>query len=133
MTSSIMDLAADKTYDKEALDNVVANFFSNENRLNQLTYAQAYNYNFPTTIEGLKHNFSLDIYYHFTSFTDEAGNTKKYCITTTAERQKILRVIELKPVLEEEKKDSNQIQFPIILNYWKPRRTTHLVNRFVIN
>ena len=122
MTSSIMDLSADKTYDKEALDNVVANFFSNENRLNQLTYAQAYNYNFPTTIEGLKHNFSLDIYYHFTSFTDEAGNTKKYCITTTAERQKILRVIELKPVLDEEKKDGNQIQFPIILNYWKPRR-----------
>ena len=66
MTSTIMDLAADKTYDKAALDKVVANFFSNENRLNQLAYAKAYNYNFPTTIEGLKDNFAMDIYYHMT-------------------------------------------------------------------
>ena len=51
MTSSIMDLAADKTYDRASLDKVVANYFSNENRQNQQTYATAYNYNYPQTVE----------------------------------------------------------------------------------
>ena len=34
----------------------------------------------------------------------------------------VIRILEIEPVLEEEKKDYNQITFPIILNYWKPRR-----------
>jgi len=33
-----------------------------------------------------------------------------------------VRILEEKPVLEEEKKDYSQIDFKIILNYWKPRR-----------
>ena len=122
MSSTIMDLASDKTYDQEALDKVVANFFSTENVLNRNTYATAYNYNYPTTVGWLKDNFAMDIYYHMTSFTDEEGNTKKYISTTTAEKTNILRLIELKPVLVEEKKDDNLICYPVVLNYRKPRR-----------
>ena len=117
METTLMDLAADKTYDKESLNKIVANLFGIETKLNWLTYAQAYNYIMPTTIEWLKHNFSLGIYHHFTCFND-----KKYLVTTTADRAMVIRILEIEPVLEEEKKDYNQITFPIILNYWKPRR-----------
>ena len=34
----------------------------------------------------------------------------------------MLRIKEIKPVLAEEKKDPTKVDFPIILNYWKPRR-----------
>ncbi len=117
LTTTILELAADLTYDKKVLDEIVASLFSSETKLNRSTYAMAYNYVMPTAVEWLKHNFSLDIYHHFTNF-----NGKKYCVTTTADRAKILRVSEIKPVLKEEKENSNLISFPIILNYWKPRR-----------
>ena len=51
METTLMDLAADKTYDKESLNKIVANLFGIETKLNWLTYAQAYNYIMPTTIE----------------------------------------------------------------------------------
>lgn len=117
LETTIMDLAADWTYDKKELDNVVANLFSTETTLNWLTYAQAYNYVMPTSVAGLKTNFSLGIYHHFTNF-----NGKKYLVTTTADRARVLRIKELKPILNEEKLDPNLITFPIVLNYWKPRR-----------
>jgi hypothetical protein len=68
LESTIMELAADPTYDKEALDGLVPGFFSSEQQLNWITYAQAYNYIMPTTVAGLKHNFSLGIYHHYTNF-----------------------------------------------------------------
>jgi len=71
----------------------------------------------PTCCDDLKTNFSLDVYHHFTNF-----DGKKYVVTLTNARRTVLRIKELKPVLEEEKKDPNMIEFPIILNYWKPRR-----------
>ena len=51
----------------------------------------------------------MDIYYHFTSFKDASGVTKKYCVTTTADKTSIIRCIELKPVLQEEKENPSQI------------------------
>ena len=116
-TTSIMDLMADPTYSREDLDKVVTNYFSAENRLNWTSYAAAYNYNMPNTCSGLKHNFALDVYHHFTSF-----NGKKYIITLANDRATFIRIKELKPVLREEKADPNLISYPIILNYWKPRR-----------
>lgn len=116
-TTSIMDLMADPTYSREDLDKVVTNYFSAENRLNWTSYAAAYNYNMPNTCSGLKHNFALDVYHHFTSF-----NGKKYIITLANDRATFIRIKELKPVLREEKADPNLIGYPIILNYWKPRR-----------
>lgn len=51
MTTSIMELATDKTYQKKALDECVRSFFSPENQLNRQAYAAAYNYNMPTSVE----------------------------------------------------------------------------------
>jgi hypothetical protein len=117
METTINDLMADSSYDKAELDKLIANYYSTEIRLNWNTYAQAYNYNFPTSSENLKENFSLGLYHHFTNF-----DGKKWLISLTSERQQVVRILEIKPVLNEEKKDNSQIGFPVILNYWKPRR-----------
>ena len=123
MMSSIYDLMSEtepngaKLYRKEALDRVVANFFSSEGRLNDMTYATAYNYTYPNTVEQLKSNFPVEVYHHFTCV-----DNKKYIITTTADRNDILRVKEVKAVTKEEKKNSRNIRRPVVLNYWKPRR-----------
>lgn len=116
-TTSIMDLMADESYDREQLDKVVGSYFSPENQQNWVAYAAAYNYVMPSSCDDLKTNFSLDVYHHFTNF-----NGKKYIITLTNARRTVLRIKELKPILEEEKKNPNMIEFPIILNYRKPRR-----------
>lgn len=116
-TTTIMDLMADGSYDREMLDKVVWSYFSDENRENWNAYATAYNYVMPSCCDDLKTNFSLDVYHHFTNF-----NGKKYIVTLTNARRTLLRVKELKPILNEEKKNPNIIEFPIALNYWKPRR-----------
>ena len=116
-TTTIMDLMADGSYDKEMLDKVVWSYFSDENRENWNAYATAYNYVMPSCCDDLKTNFSLDVYHHFTNY-----NGKKYIVTLTNARRTLLRVKELKPILNEEKKNPNIIEFPIALNYWKPRR-----------
>ena len=116
-TTTIMDLIADWSYDKEQLDKVVWAYFSPETEQNWVAYASAYNYVMPTCCDDLKTNFSLDVYHHFTNF-----NKKKYVVTLTNARRTVLRVKELKPVLKEEKENNSMVEFPIILNYWKPRR-----------
>ena len=116
-TTTIMDLIADWSYDKEQLDTVVWSYFSPETQQNWVAYASAYNYVMPTCCDDLKTNFSLDVYHHFTNF-----NGKKYIVTLTNWRRTVLRIKEIEPVLKEEKKNPSMIQFPIILNYWKPRR-----------
>ena len=116
-TTTIMDLIADGSYDKEQLDTVVWSYFSPETQQNWVAYASAYNYVMPTCCDDLKTNFSLDVYHHFTNF-----NGKKYIVTLTNWRRTVLRIKEIEPVLKEEKKNPSMIQFPIILNYWKPRR-----------
>ena len=116
-TTSILDLIADGSYDKEQLDNVVWSYFSPDNQQNWVAYATAYNYVMPSCCDDLKTNFSLDVYHHFTNF-----NGKKYIVTSTNARRTVIRIKELKPILEEEKKNNNMIEFPIALNYWKPRR-----------
>ena len=116
-TTTIMDLIADGSYDKEQLDTVVWSYFSPEMQQNWVAYASAYNYVMPTCCDDLKTNFSLDVYHHFTNF-----DGKKYVVTLTNARRTVLRIKELEPVLKEEKKNPDMIQFPIILNYWKPRR-----------
>lgn len=96
---------------------MVKSFFSPEQALNRQTYATAYNYNYPTTTDALKNNFSLDVYHHLTWF-----NGKKWRTTWTADRSQCLRIKEIKAVTKEEKKNPNLIDYGIIINYWKPRR-----------
>ena len=116
-TTTMMDLIADWSYDKEMLDTLVWWYFSPETEQNWVAYASAYNYVMPTTCDELKTNFSLDVYHHFTNF-----NGKKYIVTLANSRKTPIRIKELQPVLKEEKKNPNMIEFPITLNYWKPRR-----------
>ena len=116
-TTTMMDLIADGSYDKEQLDTVVWQYFSPETQQNWVAYASAYNYVMPTCCDELKTNFSLDVYHHFTNF-----DGKKYVVTLTNARKTVLRIKELEPILDEEQKNPNMIEFPIILNYWKPRR-----------
>ena len=116
-TTTMMDLIADGSYDKEQLDTVVWQYFSPETQQNWVAYASAYNYVIPTCCDELKTNFSLDVYHHFTNF-----DGKKYVVTLTNARKTVLRIKELEPILDEEQKNPNMIEFPIILNYWKPRR-----------
>lgn len=116
-TTTIMDLIADGSYDKEVLDTLVGGYFSPDTMQDWNAYATAYNYVMPTCCDELKTNFSLDVYHHFTNF-----NGKKYVVTLANSRKTPIRIMELKPVLKEEKKNENMIEFPIILNYWKPRR-----------
>lgn len=121
MQTSINDLLADKTYDRDALDERCFNYFSEKNRELRGAYAAAYNYNMPLGCADLKTNHSLDVYHHFTHVNVD-GQVKKYHITLTNDRRHIIRMLELKPVLDEEKKDRSLIDFPIVLNYRKPRR-----------
>ena len=116
-TTTIMDLIADGSYDKEVLDTLVGGYFSPDTMQDWNAYATAYNYVMPTCCDELKTNFSLDVYHHFTNF-----NGKKYVVTLANSRKTPIRIMELKPVLKEEKKNPNMIEFPITLNYWKPRR-----------
>ena len=74
-TTSIVDLIADWSYDKEQLDKVVWAYFSPETQQNWVAYASAYNYVMPTCCDDLKTNFSLDVYHHFTNF-----DGKKYVL-----------------------------------------------------
>lgn len=116
-TTTIMDLIADGSYDKEQLDKIVWGYFSPDKMQDWNAYATAYNYVMPTCCDDLKTNFSLDVYHHFTNF-----DGKKYVVSLANDRKTLIRIKELEPVLKEEKKNPNMINFPIILNYWKPRR-----------
>lgn len=116
-TTTIMDLIADGSYDKEQLDKIVWGYFSPDKMQDWNAYATAYNYVMPTCCDDLKTNFSLDVYHHFTNF-----DGKKYVVSLANDRKTLIRIKELEPVLKEEKKDPSMINFPIILNYWKPRR-----------
>lgn len=116
-TTTIMDLIADGSYDKEQLDKIVGGYFSPDKMQDWNAYATAYNYVMPTCCDDLKTNFSLDVYHHFTNF-----DGKKYVVSLANDRKTLIRIKELEPVLKEEKKNPNMINFPIILNYWKPRR-----------
>jgi hypothetical protein len=112
-----MDLIADGSYDKEQLDKIVGGYFSPDKMQDWNAYATAYNYVMPTCCDDLKTNFSLDVYHHFTNF-----DGKKYVVSLANDRKTLIRIKELAPVLKEEKKNPNMIEFPIVLNYWKPRR-----------
>ena len=116
-TTTIMDLIADGSYDKEQLDKIVWGYFSPDKMQDWNAYATAYNYVMPTCCDDLKTNFSLWVYHHFTNF-----DGKKYVVSLANDRKTLIRIKELEPVLKEEKKNPNMINFPIILNYWKPRR-----------
>lgn len=66
-----------------------------------------------------KNNPIYDVYYHFTKF-----NGKKYLTVTTNNVSDFLYIEELAPVTKEEKKENELVPFPILINNWKPDRSS---------
>lgn len=115
MTASMFDMKNDPQYDKEALKQLCRNSFDTDKDL--LRQAQCISDNTNWVAETLSMNFSVDIYHHFTIYKN-----RKYLITTDVKRQLILRLIELKPVLVEEKKNPALVPRPVAFYFYKPER-----------
>lgn len=115
MTASMFDMKNDPQYDKDALRQLTKNSIDTDKEL--LEQAQAISDNTNWVADNLMFNYSVDIYHHFTIY-----NWKKYIITTNVEKNLILRLVELQPVLEEEKKNPALIPRPLALYFYKPER-----------
>lgn len=115
MTASMYDMKNDPQYDKEALKQLTKDSIDSDKQI--LKQAQAISDNTNWVADNLMVNFSVDIYHHFTIY-----NWKKYLITTDVKKQLILRLIELKPVLVEEKADPTLVPRPVAFYFYKPER-----------
>lgn len=115
MNANMFDMKNDPQYDKEALKQLCRNSFDTDKDL--LKQALAISDNTNWIAESLSMNFAVDIYHHFTIY-----NNKKYLITTDVKKQLILRLIELKPVLVEEKKNPALVPRPFAFYFYKPER-----------
>jgi len=62
-------------------------------------------------------NRKVTLYNHYTII-----NNEKYYIVCDSDCKEILKLIKLEAVTEEEKKDNSLIPFPIVINYFRPRR-----------
>lgn len=60
-----------------------------------------------------------DVYYHFTTYEGE-----KYLVVTGNNDSVILYMEKLQAVTKEEKKENNLIPFPVLINNWRPDRST---------
>lgn len=60
-----------------------------------------------------------DVYYHFTTYKNE-----KYLVVTGNNDSVIIYMEKLEPVTKEEKKENNLIPFPVLINNWRPDRST---------
>lgn len=121
MQTSIWDMInaengkGEKLYKKKDLNQLISDYTKEQKKSKQATDS-AWNYN-QTTVDTLVDNFSLGLYYHFTIYEG-----KKVFTVWTADRSQLLRYVELRQVLEEEKKNKNLIPRPLSLTYFRPRR-----------
>ena len=60
-----------------------------------------------------------DVYYHFTTYEGD-----KYLVVTGNNDSVILYMEKLQAVTKEEKKENNLIPFPVLINNWRPDRST---------
>jgi len=60
-----------------------------------------------------------DVYYHFTTYEGD-----KYLVVTGNNDSVILYMEKLQAVTKEEKKEPNLIPFPVLINNWRPDRST---------
>lgn len=56
----------------------------------------------------------------FTTIKKDDGNIGKFLITVDRAMTRVIRLVEMKPVNEEEKKNPRKIQYPIVLNHFNP-------------
>lgn len=66
-----------------------------------------------------QHNPVYDVYYHFTTYEGD-----KYLVVTGNNDSVILYMEKLQAVTKEEKKENNLIPFPVLINNWRPDRST---------
>lgn len=97
-------------YDKEALQ------FTKKITANEASLKSANNV---LDISNDSNNPVYDVYYHFTTYEGE-----KYLVVTGNNDSVILYMEKLEPVTKEEKKENNLIPFPVLINNWRPDRST---------
>jgi hypothetical protein len=115
MSASMFELKNDPQYDKSALSKLTKDSIDNNTNLYKQAVSISDNTNW--LCENLMFNFSVNIYHHFTIF-----NGKKYLITTNIDRNMILRMKEIEPVLKEEKENPALIPRPFAFYFYKPER-----------
>jgi len=97
-------------YDKESLQ------FTKKITANDASLKSANNV---LDISNDSNNPVYDVYYHFTTYEWE-----KYLVVTGNNDSVILYMEKLEPVTKEEKKENNLIPFPVLINNWRPDRST---------
>jgi len=61
-------------------------------------------------------NTKYSLYQHYTTLS----NWKKYILTLANERWLLIRIQEILPVFDEEKKDPSKVEFPVVIRNWSP-------------
>lgn len=115
MSDSMFNLKSDPQYDKSKLSKVSRTAIDNDKELYK--QAVAISDNTQVVCDDLLLNHKVELYHHFTIY-----NGSKWLITTDAEMKVIVRQVELKPVLKEEKKNPMLIPRPFAFYFYKPER-----------
>jgi hypothetical protein len=115
LTDSMLNLKNDAQYDKSALSKLTRDSIDHDQELMKQALSISDNTNY--VCDELLLNYSVTLYHHFTIYKG-----KKRLITTNADKTLVLRSVELKAVLEEEKKDSSLIPRPFAFYFYKPER-----------
>lgn len=115
MSDSMFNLKNDKQYDKAKLSLISKTAIDTDKEL----YKQAIQIsdNTQKVCDELLLNHKVELYHHFTIYKGS-----KWLITTDAELNTIIRMVELKPVLKEEKKNPMLIPRPFAFYFYKPER-----------
>lgn len=74
-----------------------------------------------------RNNPIYDVYYHFTTYEGE-----KWLVVTGNNDTTILHKQKLKTVTKEEKKDATLIPFPVLINNWRPDRSSIFGQRLAV-
>lgn len=116
MRTDILTLKNSWTYDIQWLNQIIADYYNEQEQLNDQAYADAYWYSIPT-IDTLTENFPVDIYHHMTII-----DWHKHIVTLDSDLKRVLRNVKIKAVTKEEKENPSLIPRPVAINYWKPKR-----------
>lgn len=115
LTDSMFNLKNDKQYNKVMLSKITQDAIDSDQELMKQALSISDNTNY--VAENLLLNYSVTLYHHFTII-----NGKRMLVTTDADKKNVLRQEEIKPVLEEEKKDNGLVPRPFAFYFYKPER-----------
>lgn len=115
MNDSMFNLKNDPQYDKASLSKLMKTAIDNDKELYK--QAMAISDNTQVVCDDLLLNYNVELYHHFTIY-----NGSKWLVTLDAELKTIVRQVELKAVLKEEKKNPMLIPRPFAFYFYKPER-----------